>query len=133
MGCSVYFFVLTGMNWFISYEGILCFFYGLTLVLYGSISLKGDIRDKILLSLMWILITLLGTFSIYGLMCVLTGKGMRDIMGIKGSAYICAAGMASAVKFLMGRIVVKFYGKNITETIVVGRKRIGYSGDLFET
>lgn len=111
MGCSVYFFVLTGMNWFIGYEGILCVFYGLALVLYGSISLKGDIRDKILLSLMWILITLLGPFFIYGLMGVLTGKSIRDIMGIKGSAYISAAGMASAVKLLMGRIVVKFYGK----------------------
>ncbi|MCI9677241.1 MAG: hypothetical protein HFH06_16150 [Lachnospiraceae bacterium] len=59
IGCGVYFFVLTGMNWFISYEGILCVLYGITLVIYGSICLKGDIQDKILLSLMWILITFL--------------------------------------------------------------------------
>lgn len=111
IGCGVYFFVLTGMNWFISYEGILCVLYGITLVIYGSICLKGDIQDKILLSLMWILITFLGTFAVYGIMGILTGKSMRDIMGIKGSIYVFAAVLASTVKFLMGRIVVRFYGK----------------------
>ena len=111
IGCSVYFFVMTGMNRLIKYEGILCVFYGVTLFFYGTIALKGEIQDKILLSLMWILITFLGTFTVYGLMGILTGRSMGDIMGIKGNAYIFAAVLASAVKFLMGRIVVKFYGK----------------------
>ena len=111
IGCSVYFFVLTGMNWLISYEGILCVLYGITLVFYGSIALKGGMQDKILLGLMWILITFLGTFTVYGLIGVLTGKSMGDIMGIKGIAHVFAAVLASVIKFLMGRIVVKFYGK----------------------
>lgn len=41
IGCSVYFFVMTGMNWLIRYEGILCVFYGMTLFFYGIVALKG--------------------------------------------------------------------------------------------
>lgn len=111
IGCSVYFFVVTGMNRLISYEGIFCVLYGIVLVFYGSIALKGSLQDKILLSIMWILITFLGTFTVYGLMGILTGKDMGDIMSIDGLARFFASVLASVIKFLMGRIVVRFYGK----------------------
>lgn len=111
IGCGVYFFVLTGMNLLISYEGILCVFYGIILVLYGSIALEGSLQDKILLSIMWILITFLGTFTVYGLMGILTGRNMETIMSIDGIARFSASIMASVIKFLMGRIVVRFYGR----------------------
>jgi hypothetical protein len=111
IGCSVYFFVMTGMNRLTSYEGIFCVLYGAVLVFYGSIALKGSLQDKILLSIMWILITFLGTFTVYGLIGILTGQNMGDIMGIEGIALFFASVLASVIKLLMGRIVVIFYGK----------------------
>lgn len=36
---------------------------------------------------------------------------MQDMIDIKGLVYVFAAMTASAIKFLMGRIVAKFYGK----------------------
>ena len=41
-GCSVYFFVVTGINSFINYEGILCVLYGGVLTLLAS----GDFRHS---------------------------------------------------------------------------------------
>ena len=111
VGCSVYFFVLTGINRYIEYEGILCVLYGGVLIFYGSIALKGSLQDKILISFMWVLITFLGTFSIYGFLGVLTGKSMQDMMNLSESIYFCASLSAGVLKFLMGKIVVRFYGK----------------------
>ena len=111
IGCSVYFFVMTGMNRLISYEGILCVLYGIALVFYGIIALEGSLQDKTLLGIMWILITFLGTFTVYGLMGILTGRNMGDIMSIDEPVRFFASLLAGIIKFLMGRIVVRFYGK----------------------
>lgn len=111
MGCGVYFFVVTGMNQFVNYEGILCVLYGGALMCYGSLALRGSLQDKVIINLMWILITLLSTFTIFCTMGMLTGKNMQDMMQIKGFAFLGASLAAGLMKFLMGRIVVKFYGK----------------------
>ena len=61
-GYIVYFCVLTGLNSFISFEGLLSFFYSAVLILYGVLALKGSFYDKVFLGFLWNLIALLGTF-----------------------------------------------------------------------
>lgn len=109
-GCCLYFFTLTGLNSLFQFEGLLCVFYGGALVIYG-LTLKGGLPDKVFLSLMWILITLLGTFNVFGVLGLLTGKSMQEMQGIEGGLFVGASLAAAALKFLMGRIVTRLYSK----------------------
>ncbi len=110
-GCSVYFFTLNCLNRFISYEGVLCLFYSAVLILYAVAALKGSLHDKILSALIWILITFIGTLSVYSILGTITGAHMANMLELEGAVFFCAALVASAIKFFMGRVVWKFYEK----------------------
>lgn len=112
-GTAVYFLIVSGVNYYLNFEGILCVLYGVCLIGYGVIALKGSLFDKVVLGLMWILVLLLGSFSVYGVLGVITGKSMKDMLELDGKLFVCGALAASAVKFLMGRLVVKLYGKRV--------------------
>lgn len=110
-GTAVYFLIVSGINYFLNFEGILCVLYGVCLIGYGVIALKGSFFDKAVLGLMWILVLLLGSFSVYGVLGVLTGKSMENMLELDGNLFVCGVLAASVVKFLMGRLIVKLYGK----------------------
>ncbi len=109
MGCVTYFLVVTGMNHLTDFEGLLSVLYGAILIAYGVLALKGSFFDKIFLSLMWVLVVLYGSFLVHGAMGFFTGKGILELREIYPNIYIYASVSAGAVKFILGRIVLKFY------------------------
>lgn len=111
-GCAVYFVVVTVLNLFTGFEGGLCIFYGGVLTVYSMLALKGNFYNKVVLSLMWILNVLFSTFIIYGLMGAFTENSLSGILFDSGRKTIFYASLAaSAVKFLMGRVIVRFYDR----------------------
>ncbi len=111
LGCGVYFFVLTIINRHTNFEGIFCIAYGIALLLYGLTALEGNIYDKAMVSFVWVVIVLLGTFSVYGIWGFISEKDMQSLLTEKGYIYVCAALLASLVKFFMGRTVLIIHGK----------------------
>ena len=111
MGCGVYFFVVTQINYRTNYEGILCLLYGGIVTLYGVLALKGSIHDKVFLGFLWILIVLFGTFIIYGIVGIVTEKNIKTLLELEGDILFIAAVMATIVKFCMGRMVLRLYKK----------------------
>lgn len=111
-GCAVYFAVVTVLNRFTDFEGGLCIFYGAGLTVYGMLALKGNFYNKVILSLMWILNVLFSTFIIYGVLGTFTENSIVGIMFDSDRKTIFYASLAaSAVKFLMGRVIIRFYDR----------------------
>lgn len=110
-GCTAYFLVVTCFNWLTGIEGLLSVFYGVVLAVYGIFALKGSLYDKGFLSLMWILIALYGSFSVHGVLGVVTGKNIWELQATSPRVCLYAALAAVAVKFLFGRGVLRFYEK----------------------
>lgn len=79
-GGAVYFILVTALNFLTDFEGILCIFYTMGLVLYGLAALKGILFNKVFLSLMWTLNILFSTFIVYGLTGLFTGKSIADLL-----------------------------------------------------
>lgn len=111
-GCAAYFFIVTALNLFTEFEGGLCIFYGAVLTVYGMLVLKGNFYDKVVLSLMWILNVFFSTFMIYGVMGAFTDNNLSGILFDSDRKTIFFASLAaSAVKFLMGRVMIRFYDR----------------------
>ncbi len=111
-GCAAYFALITVMNFFTVFEGILCVFYGVGVALYGIFALKGNIYNKVFFSLMWVLNVLFSTFIVFGVWGAFFGKSMQDIISDADRSTIFYASLAaSAVKFLMGRVITGLYDR----------------------
>lgn len=109
-GGAVYFILVTALNFLTDFEGILCIFYTMGLVLYGLAALKGILFNKVFLSLMWTLNILFSTFIVYGLTGLSTGKSIADLLsGADRETIFYASLAATAVKFLTGRIIIRLY------------------------
>lgn len=79
VGCVVYFLTVTVLNQAIQFEGVLGFCYGAVLIGYGVWALKGKIQDFLLAGLLWVLIAILGTYGIFSIMGLLTGKSLGEL------------------------------------------------------
>ncbi len=111
-GCAVYFALITLLNFFTDFEGILCVCYGVVLIFYGILALKGNIYNKVFLSLMWVLNVLFSTFIVYGILGAFFGKSMQDVLIDSSKTAIFYISLAaSAVKFLMGRVITGLYDR----------------------
>lgn len=106
-GCMVYF----GVGMFFWYEriesdGIIRVSYGLVLLLYGAIALEGSLREKAVMSVMWILIAFISAYLIFGIIGLTTGKGMEILQLNSGNSRLYASMAAAVIKFSLGRGVV---------------------------
>lgn len=111
-GCAVYFILVTVLNLFTDFEGLLCIFYGVGLTAYGMLTLKGNFYNKVVLSLMWILNVFFSTFIIYGVMGTFSENSLSGILFYSDKKTVFYASLAaSAVKFLMGRVIIRFYDR----------------------
>lgn len=111
-GCAAYFTLVTVLNLLTDFEGGLCVFYGAGMTVYGVLALKGNFYNKVVLSLMWVLNVLFSTFIIYGVLGAFTENSLSGILFHSDKKTIFYASLAaSAVKFLMGRVIIRFYDR----------------------
>ena len=110
-GCAVYFTVVTAFNQVIEFEGVLGFFYGVVLIGYGLVALKGRMQDFLIAGTLWVLIAMLGTYSIFGFMGLLTGESLEEMLQMEGDTLFYASMVALVVKFSMVKIAVSLFRK----------------------
>ena len=70
MGCTAYFFVVTGLNHYTSFEGALGIGYGVVLYVYCLLAAEGRKSDFFLLSVVWVLLAFISAyvmFAVWGL------------------------------------------------------------------
>ncbi len=110
-GAVAYFLTVTALNRIIDFEGVLGFFYGAVLIVYGMLALKGKPQDFLVAGVLWVLIAIIGTYGIFSVMGLLTGYSLGEMLQLQGDRRIYASMVALVVKFSMGKIAAVFFRK----------------------
>lgn len=109
MGCVVYFLIVTTLNRVIEFEGVLGFFYGIVLIAYAFLALEGRIQDFLIAGVLWVLIVMISTYGIFGVMGIVSEKGLDELYSLEGDRLFYASIVALVVKFSMGKIVMALF------------------------
>lgn len=104
LGCVVYFLTVTTLNRVIEFEGVLGFFYGAVLVAYAFLALEGRKQDFLIAGALWVLIAMVGTYMVFGVMGIVSGKSLGELLRLNGDLLFYASLVALVVKFSMGKI-----------------------------
>lgn len=110
-GAVTYFLTVTVLNRIIDFEGVLGFFYGAVLIVYGMLALKGKPQDFLVAGVLWVLIAIIGTYGIFSVMGLLTGYSLGEMLQLQGDRRVYASMVALVVKFSMGKIAAVFFRK----------------------
>lgn len=105
-GIAVYFLVLTGFGVREKFEGVIGFVYGVVIIGYGLAALKGKPGNIIYHGILWILITIIGTYMVYGILGIMRGKKLQMLVENSGQLRRFVWLSTAILKFAMGRIVI---------------------------
>ncbi|MEH2929275.1 GHKL domain-containing protein [Candidatus Ventrimonas sp. KK005] len=87
------------------------------LFLYSMAALEGSKTDFIIFSLIWVLIALVSAYIMFGVLGIVTGEGIGNLLIKSGDLRTYSALAAGALKFSMGRIVAAVYKKKRKVTV----------------
>ena len=79
-GFVLYFFLITLLNRFSSFEGLAGVLYGCLLFLYSMVALKGDGADFVMFSFLWVMIALISACIMFGILGIVTGEGIGMLL-----------------------------------------------------
>lgn len=109
VGCLVYFLVVSGLNHYIAFEGLLGLGYAAVLILYGLIALKDRPHVIFLLGMAWVLIAILNAYMVYAIMGIITGRGLEELLSSGGGIRTYPSLASLVLKFAMGRMTLALY------------------------
>lgn len=72
-------------------------------------ALRGRRQDFLIAGLLWVLIAIIGTYSIFSVMGILTGNRLGEMLQQQDDKRIYASVVAMVVKFSMGKIAAVFF------------------------
>ncbi len=78
-GSASYFLVVSVLNHYIVFEGILGLCYAVVLVLYGLTALKGRPHMIVLLGMAWVLIIIINAYMVFAIMGIMTGRHLKEL------------------------------------------------------
>lgn len=110
-GVFVYFLLVTLLNQLSSFEGFSGLGYGLILFIYGIVALEGNKIEFLIFSVVWVLIALISAYVMFGLLGIMTGEGIGELLMKSGDLRTYSALAAGALKFALGRGVFAIYKK----------------------
>lgn len=102
---------MTLLNRLCQYEGVLGLGYGAVLYLYGQAALHGRKSEIAALSLAWVLIAAISAYVMFGVLGILTGEGLGNLLSSVGTARMYSALATTVLKFSMGRFVIALLGR----------------------
>ena len=76
----VYFLLVTLLNQLSSFEGFSGLGYGLILFIYGIVALEGNKIEFLIFSVVWVLIALISAYVMFGLLGIMTGEGIGELL-----------------------------------------------------
>lgn len=77
-----YFSVVTLLNLMVPFEGVLGFTYLLVLLVYGQTSLRGNMADHLLATILWAVIVLLSTVFVFQVIGLIIGDDVDEFLAI---------------------------------------------------
>ena len=108
-GSASYFLVVSVLNHYIVFEGILGLCYAAVLVLYGLAALKDRPHVIVLLGMAWVLIIIINAYMVFAIMGIMTGRHLKELPASGGIIWTYSALAALVLKFAMGRVVLALY------------------------
>ena len=101
----VYDIVMTLLNRWFPFEGLLGFFYGVMVFGYGMVALRGKWPEIMVKAFAWVFIALLGAYAVITVLGLVGGERVHEIFPLTGEELLLASLAALIVKFLLGRAV----------------------------
>lgn len=108
-GCTAYFFVVTLLNHFTEFEGLLGVCYGAVLYVYCLLATEGKKTDFFLLSAVWILITFISAYVMFAMWGIVTGEKLGKLLETDNQVHMYFSFAAGALRFSLGRMVLAIY------------------------
>lgn len=108
-GCTAYFLVVTILNHYTRFEGVLGVCYGLVLYVYCLLSAEGKKSDFFLLSIVWVLIAFISAYVMFAVWGMMTGEKLGRLLEMEGQIHMYFSLAAGALRFSMGRMVLAVY------------------------
>lgn len=108
-GCTAYFLVVTILNHYTRFEGVLGVCYGLVLYVYCLLSAEGKKSDFFLLSIIWVLIAFISAYVMFAVWGMMTGEKLGRLLEMEGQIHMYFSLAAGALRFSMGRMVLAVY------------------------
>lgn len=105
-GITVYSLVLTGFGVQEKFEGVMGFVYGAAVIGYGLVALREKMGNIIFHGILWMLITIIGTYMTYGILGIMRGSELRTLVENSSKLRKFVWLSVAALKFAMGRIVI---------------------------
>ncbi|MFW5672112.1 MAG: GHKL domain-containing protein [Acetivibrio ethanolgignens] len=108
-GCTAYFFVVTGLNHYTNFEGVLGIGYGVVLYVYCLLAAQGKKSDFFLLSVVWVLLAFISAYVMFALWGIFSGGSLEELLKTESQAHMYFSLSAGALRFSLGRIVLAVY------------------------
>lgn len=118
MGCTAYFFVVTGLNHYTSFEGALGIGYGVVLYVYCLLAAEGRKSDFFLLSVVWVLLAFISAYVMFAVWGMFSGGSLEELLKTESQAHMYFSLSAGALRFSMGRIVLAVYQRRKQKKIL---------------
>lgn len=117
-GCAAYFLVVTALNHFTRFEGILGICYGVILYGYCMFATEGEKSGCFLLSAVWVLIVFISAYMIFAVWGMLSGEELGVLLETGSRRHLYGSLAACALKFSLGRMVLAVYRQRQQEKLL---------------
>ena len=117
-GCTAYFLMVTALNHYTSFEGIMGASYGIVLYIYCLLGAEGKKSDFFLLSVVWVLIAFISAYIMFAVWGMLTGERLVELIETENQIHIYFSLAAGALRFSLGRMVLAVYRRRIQKKLL---------------
>lgn len=105
-GFVLYYLVVTLMNRWMAFEGLMGACYAAALIIYACLALKGTVREKIWRGVLWVVIALFSAYLVFVVLGLMTGEDLRSSLNSRNELKIYLSVAGTIFKFSLGRLVL---------------------------
>lgn len=118
-GCTAYFFVVTLLNHYTDFEGLLGICYGTVLYGYCLLATEGKKTDFFLLSTIWVLIAFISAYVMFAAWGIITGEELGKLLETDNKTHLYFSLAAGALRFSLGRMALAIYRRKQQSKLLV--------------
>lgn len=105
-GFVLYYLVVTLMNRWMAFEGLMGACYAVALIIYACLALKGTVREKIWRGALWVVIALFSAYLVFVVLGLMTGEDLGSSLNSRNELKMYLSVAGTIFKFSLGRLVL---------------------------